>query len=988
MFSWGENTRDGFGLVKSNDLVKANTDGCVNFIHLKSPVTHLSAGNKVVAFIRNNGKQVSLAQMQDDKDGRRITGKLKGVECREKILALSCCDAHIILLSEEGRVFCLTQSSNVPRPVGNLNHVIQVACGDQHSIALTQDGKVFTWGQNSSGQLGLGEREPSTLSPQPVKSLSGIPLAQITAGGDHSFALSLSGAVFGWGKNSAGQLGLGDTIDRPAPAPVDCLNLKKTVAVSCGGEHTAVLTKGGFVFTFGSGRYGQLGHNSLRNELRPRLVAEFWGAKVTQIACGRNHTLAFVGSFKNIYSFGHGEQGQLGNGVKMDQSVPLPVHLPQDHIDDQQIEQTFAGGNHSFALCSTTQESGKGLNDSNLGKVTQTLDDDIINRWISDCDSKSWKTIQKEITKTFSSASCLNGSFLDKRRDKHYQTSLKHSGLDLSFARLAFQKLAKKNKVLAEVEDVVQRILLPSLSKDPIGVEGLRVYLIIPELLRVLLKQQRGMDITEAFTAAILRLNPDKLQVLEGLWSTLPDTPFRTLVKTFHYVSAEYLRMVAEEDYAAEKQFEGTVKVMERLYEVNCNRRIKIAASNFHINRANRMLQNMLNTLVYCDYLNLPEGYFDTFHRQSCIFNTEAKCMVYQLELNYSFVLGGLLAFWVPTIHVRRERALEDAFQHLRQSGHNFTMPLKVKFQAEDGVDEGGVSLEFFSLLGRELLTMEPKTLEVYEDSGLAWFTTDCGGITDEFYLLGLLCGKALYNQCVLNLCFPLALFKKLLGLTTTLDDLKELSPTEASGLQNVLDEDDELVEAMDLVFMYKGQELIPNGEEVPVTMVNRKKYVDLYVDMKLNKSVQIQFAVFERGFHKGFPIQAWRMFLPEELMTLLQGDDNYEWDKLRENAKYQGYRPTDDIIQNFWRVFTEFSEEEKKKFLTFLTGTDRLPRGQSLSKLQMQITSLGSTDADEYYPKAQTCSVTLCLPNYSSIDTLQEKLLHAITHCDVFGDF
>ncbi|XP_071263666.1 probable E3 ubiquitin-protein ligase HERC3 isoform X1 [Salvelinus alpinus] len=988
MFSWGENTRDGFGLVKSNGLVKANTDGCVNFIHMKSPITHLSAGNKVVAFIRNNGKQVSVARMQDDKDGRRITGKLKGVECTEKILALSCGDAHIILLSEEGRVFCLTQSSNVPRLVGNLNQVIQVACGDQHSIALTQDGKVFTWGQNSSGQHCLGKGEPSTSSPQLVKSLSGIPLAQITAGGDHSFALTLSGAVFGWGKNSAGQLGLGDTVDRPAPAPVDCLNLKKTIAISCGVEHTVVLTKGGLVFTFGSGRYGQLGHNSLRNELRPRLVAELWGAKVTQIACGRNHTLAFVGSFKNIYSFGHGELGQLGNGVKMDQSVPLPVQLPQDHIDDLQIEQTFAGGNHSFALCSSAKESGKELNDSNLGKVTQTLDDDIINRWISDCDSKSWKKIQKEITETFSSASCLNGSFLDKSRDKHYQTSLKHSGLDLSSARLAFQKLAKKNKVLAEVEDVVQSILLPSLSKDPIGVEGLRVYLIIPELLRVLLKQQRGIDITEAFAAAVLRLNPDKFQVLEGLWSTLPDTPFRTLVKTFHSVSAEYLRMMAEEGCPVKKQFNGTVMVMERLYEVNCNRRIKIAASNFHINRANCMLQNMLNTRVYYDYLNLPEDFFYSFHRQSCIFNTEAKCIVYQLELNYSFAIHGHLNLWVPTIHVSRETALVDAFQHLRQSGHDFTMPLKVKFQEENGVDEGGVSLEFFSLLGRELLTMEPKTLEVDEDSGLAWFTTADGGVTDEFTLLGLLCGKALFNQCFLNLCFPLALFKKLLGLTTTLDDLKELSPTEASGLQYVLDEDEESVAAMDLVFMYKGQEVIPNGEEVPVTMVNRKKYVDLYVDMKLNKSVQSQFADFEKGFHEGCPIQAWRMFLPEELMTLLQGDDNYEWDKLRQNAEYQGYRPTDDIIQNFWIVFMEFSEEQKKKFLTFLTGTDRLPRGRSLSKLQMQITSLGSTDADEYYPKAQTCSVTLCLPNYSSIDTLQEKLLHAITHCDVFGDF
>lgn len=31
--------------------------------------------------------------------------------------------------------------------------------------------------------------------------------------------------------------------DRPAPAPIDCLNLKKTIAVSCGVVHSAVLTK-------------------------------------------------------------------------------------------------------------------------------------------------------------------------------------------------------------------------------------------------------------------------------------------------------------------------------------------------------------------------------------------------------------------------------------------------------------------------------------------------------------------------------------------------------------------------------------------------------------------------------------------------------------------------------------------------------------------------------------------------------------------------
>lgn len=72
------------------------------------------------------------------------------------------------------------------------------------------DGQFFAWGQNNHGQLGLGKEFPSQASPQRVKSLDGIPLAQVAAGGAHSFALSLSGAVFGWGKNTSGQLGLSD----------------------------------------------------------------------------------------------------------------------------------------------------------------------------------------------------------------------------------------------------------------------------------------------------------------------------------------------------------------------------------------------------------------------------------------------------------------------------------------------------------------------------------------------------------------------------------------------------------------------------------------------------------------------------------------------------------------------------------------------------------------------------------------------------------
>lgn len=76
---------------------------------------------------------------------------------------------------------------------------------------MCEGGELFTWGQNTHGQLGVGSQATLTPQPQLVERLKGIPLAQIAAGGAHSAAVSLSGAVYSWGKNDFGQLGLGDT---------------------------------------------------------------------------------------------------------------------------------------------------------------------------------------------------------------------------------------------------------------------------------------------------------------------------------------------------------------------------------------------------------------------------------------------------------------------------------------------------------------------------------------------------------------------------------------------------------------------------------------------------------------------------------------------------------------------------------------------------------------------------------------------------------
>ncbi|KFQ23308.1 E3 ISG15--protein ligase HERC5, partial [Mesitornis unicolor] len=320
--------------------------------------------------------------------------------------------------------------------------------------SVHEGGELFTWGQNAHGQLGVGSQ--TTLIPQPqlVERLKGIALAQIAAGGAHSIAVSLSGAVFSWGKNDFGQLGLGDTEDRDCPSYIEALEHWKSVFICCGADHTAVLSKEGLVCTFGAGGAGQLGHNSTRNEIVPRVVAELWGARVSQVACGRQHTLVYVPSLDKVYSFGSGEEGQLRDERKPNQLIPLPINSPvntgkaywgNDHC--RCVQTVFISFREMldfliFIFMHFTQNSC-------LNGIA-TLKDEDVNAWISKSRSQHWESVKKNIRLIFSSEACINGSFLEKR-DKHFRTSKEVSGVDMSQVQHFYERISKHPKVLQEV---------------------------------------------------------------------------------------------------------------------------------------------------------------------------------------------------------------------------------------------------------------------------------------------------------------------------------------------------------------------------------------------------------------------------------------------------------------------------------------------------------------------------------------------------------
>ena len=113
-------------------------------------------------------------------------------------------------------------------------------------------------------------------------------------------------------------------------------------------------------------------------------------------------------------------------------------------------------------------------------------------------------------------------------------------------------------------------------------------------------------------------------------------------------------------------------------------------------------------------------------------------------------------------------------------------------------------------------------------------------------------------------------------------------------------------------------------------------------------------------------------------------GNPVLDMEDLRAGTTYDdGYEEDSPVVAMFWEVVMAYNEEEKKLFLKFITGSDRSPI-DGLSKLKFVISKNGNDDTR--LPSAHTCFNHLLLPEYSSIEILENKLKLAITNSEGFG--
>ena len=83
------------------------------------------------------------------------------------------------------------------------------------TLALKRDGSLWAWGRNAEGQLGLGD---TADRPTPVRVGSSSDWASI-AFGSCALGVKRDGSLWGWGPNYSGEVGVGDKLPRADAGP-------------------------------------------------------------------------------------------------------------------------------------------------------------------------------------------------------------------------------------------------------------------------------------------------------------------------------------------------------------------------------------------------------------------------------------------------------------------------------------------------------------------------------------------------------------------------------------------------------------------------------------------------------------------------------------------------------------------------------------------------------------------------------------------------
>ena len=272
---------------------------------------------------------------------------------------------------------------------GYLNDIWWTDAGFYHSLAVgSSEGYVFAWGRNTAGQIGNGSAGLGKVQPTPVKVLSGQQgggtylhdIVKVSAGRSGEYSLACDRTenrnAWAWGLNDTGQLGDGDGPPnwpnwKETPVHVVTNRVTKSpltgvVDIDAGIHHSIGLDTSGYVWTWGSNSYGQLGDGTTEDRDYAKEVVGLGGAgHIVDVAvtCGLSGPPYLESSYAledapdvedgYVWAWGDNSEGQLGRGPSGPPYSPTPLKVVaggQGGTDLHDIVAVSAGNYHVLAL--------------------------------------------------------------------------------------------------------------------------------------------------------------------------------------------------------------------------------------------------------------------------------------------------------------------------------------------------------------------------------------------------------------------------------------------------------------------------------------------------------------------------------------------------------------------------------------------------------------------------------------------------------------
>ncbi|PHH66038.1 hypothetical protein CDD81_563 [Ophiocordyceps australis] len=274
--------------------------------------------------------------------------------------------------SNEGVAGFLPDVMIQPRPmlVPSVRQVTKILAGNNHVVALTIKGTVYTWGCGEQGQLGrriLTRLKAQCLVPFELRLRD---IANIGVGANHSFAISHTGDVYGWGSNNFGQTGIASnntgkdfgrvslcTLATNISDIASIRNVGPIVDITGGNKHSLALTANGACFVWGQLDACATGI-SLRdlprtgvifdNRGHPRILTTptmIPGLLARFVAAGGDHNVAITPDYR-VFSWGFNDNHQTGNQREGD--IETPTLINSSLIRNRPIVWAGLGGNFSL----------------------------------------------------------------------------------------------------------------------------------------------------------------------------------------------------------------------------------------------------------------------------------------------------------------------------------------------------------------------------------------------------------------------------------------------------------------------------------------------------------------------------------------------------------------------------------------------------------------------------------------------------------------